>query len=293
MAKIKYTSTGLPSVNDGSGNFRALAALAPSRDFKLPVFESKFPSLPESEWQPSNLKNWNIPIFDQGQYGSCVGQATVTAFTYSYAISGQDIQIFSPTYIYSLINGNRDGGAQVSQGLEAIKDKGTCLMSQFGQDKIYRKYHTKEIVETAKRFKALEGYKINTWIELGSALTIGMPCVFGIAVGNNFSKLDRSGIAPLPDRIAGGHALCAISLQQINKKWVLHTQNSWSRGWGMDGFCYITKEHFNPRYGFGFDVFAISGVIDDPGVVINDPPVFKKENKDGYVQSTSIEVESN
>ncbi len=55
-----------------------------------------------------------------------------------------------------------------------------------------------------------------------------MPVVTGIAVGNNFSNLDRNGVAPLPDRVVGGHCTCQLGLKKVQGIWMAETQNSWS-----------------------------------------------------------------
>lgn len=274
---------GLP-VHDDGGEFRALGAHKPSGNFNLPVFESKFGTMSEDEWSPCSLSHWDIPIFNQGQYGSCVGMGSTAAFMYSWLSSGQQSHEFSPTYVYAHINGGQDQGAQVARGLEALKTVGTCLMSEFSINKIYLNQIPSQAKQTAKRFKVLEAYKINSWEQLGTAIVKGFAVVSGIAVGRNFSNLDRNGVAPLPNSIDGGHCLCHIGLKQVGGEWVVETQNSWSRSWGVGGFCYLREEHWDARYGFPFDAFAISGVKDDSEDK-SDPPILTKGKQNGNVLS--------
>ncbi len=274
---------GLPVHDDGS-EFRALGAHKPTGNFSLPNFESRYAVTPEDEWQETSLKGWNIPIFNQGQFGSCVGMGSTAAFTYAWLASGQAVHAFSPTYVYAHINGGRDQGAQVAHGLEALKSVGVCLMSEFPITQIYVSQIPNQAKITAKRFKAFEAYKINSWEELGTALNNGLAVVSGIAVGRNFSRLDKNGVAPLPDAIDGGHCMCHTGLKMIDGRWAVETQNSWGTSWGNNGFCYLREGHWNPRYGFPFDAFAIGGVKDDPEDD-SDPPVLTKDKQNGDMLS--------
>lgn len=262
---------GLPVTDDGT-QYRTLGALPPTRSYSLPSFGGSFEALPESEWQECSLRNWNVPILNQGHFGSCVGHGSVEALTYAWLIAGQQRVELSPTFIYAWINGGRDSGAQVSQGLECIKSHGSCLMNQFGEDKIYLQQMSAEAKATGLKFRVLEAYKVNSWVELGSALMRGMTVVCGIGVGSNFSRLDSNGVPPLPDTIVGGHCLCNVGLKKVSGIWVAETQNSWSSSWGQSGFCYLRKEHWDPRFGFSFDAFAVGSVIDNPDDT-DDPPI--------------------
>lgn len=274
MARYKIElddATGLPVFDDGSQP-RLLGALRPYRACALPLFSNKFDVIPESRWSECSLKSWNAPVWNQGAFGSCVGQGSATAFTYSWRLSGQPYHEFSPTSIYARINGGRDVGAVVSDGLECLKNYGVALMSQFGQDKIYEAQITPQIARTARRFRVVEAYKISTWDQMGTALLKGMPCVSGIGIGRNFNDLDSDGIAPLPDFLIGGHCMAHIGLVQVAGKWYIQTQNSWSAGWGKGGFCLLQRGAWDGRYGFPFDAFAISSPFDDPDDSSNDPP---------------------
>jgi hypothetical protein len=274
----RHKENGLPLHDDGTQE-RVLGALPPTRNFALPNYSSMFGELAEDEWQERSVRDWNVTIYNQGSHGSCVGHGSITGFTYAWRISGQEDHVFSPTFVYALINGGQDKGAQVSSGLEALKDNGTCLFSEFGEDKIYATQIPEQAANTAKRFRVLEAYKINSWLQLGTAINNGMVVVSGIGVGNNFSQLDSNSVAPLPDAIVGGHCLAHVGLKKVSGIWVVETQNSWGANWGLGGFCYLRKEHWDPRYGFPFDAFAIGGVLDDPGEKGTDPIPLKSRGK--------------
>lgn len=286
---IRYNSrSGLPMIN-GGGEWRVLGALPSPKLTALPSFAEDFKAIPRSEWVECSLKEWGCPVLNQGKYGSCVGQGTETAFRYIWKISGQTDRDFSPTFIYGHINNNRDNGAQVSDGPTTLRLNGTCLLSQVGMDKIFKSQFPQEAFTTAKRFKLLSAYRCTNYDELCSALMLGFPVISGIAVGSNFTSIPRTGIAPIPDRVVGGHCMCHIGLKQIGGKWMIETQNSWSENWGMGGFCYLQEAAWHPRYGFGFDCWALTAVQDDPEDTRTDTPVVTAtEKKDDNEESASV-----
>lgn len=279
MADIIYNETsGLPMIYDGE-EFRVLAALPSDKVCTLPLFNDVFETVTTDEWIECSLKHWNTPIWDQGRYGSCSGQASGMAFTYSWLLSGQPFYEFSPTSVYARINGGRDNGATVADTLTCLKKYGIALMSQFGQNKIYTSQLSQEAIITAKRFRILAAYRLQSVDELFTALIRGLAAVSGIAVGQNFSNLDSNGVAPLPNRIAGGHALTHIGLKKIKNTWVVETQNSWGKRWGKNGFCYLQRDAWDRSYGFPFDCYAIGAVIDDPSDDSTDPEVLKRTRR--------------
>ena len=276
MDKIFRNEHGLPFL-EVDGEPRFLGCLPPDPLFSaLPQFNENFTVLDQSQWVPNSLKGLNPPQRNQGQYGSCTGQSTCNAFTVAKlkAAPTNTFPMLSACYIYGNINGGADQGGRVSDAMMAIRDIGTCYNSEVPDNMIFKSQFPSSASQTALRFKALEIYKLNSFEELCSALSLGIPCVSGIAVGRNFTRnqLDSNGLAPLPDVIVGGHALCHTGLTQLNGMWVVETFNSWGSSWGLNGYCFLQKGHWNPGYGFPFDSFAIYSVIDDPQDKNDVPP---------------------
>jgi hypothetical protein len=268
-----HEPSGLPMHDDGQ-QWRVLGCLKSNGFSAFPRFGDTFPVLPESEWEEGAIDISSIPVFNQGQAGSCTGHGSVTAFTFSWWLSGQGVHAFSPTSVYARINGGKDQGAMVHDAVAALRQYGTCFMSQFGESQLFEQQLSADAVQTAARFRVNEAYKIGSWQEMGSALTKGLMVVSGLAVGNNFSNLDQNGVCPVPDRVIGGHCLAHYGLKKVGGMWVAATRNSWGPNWGHGGNCYIQQGIYNPQYGFPFDAFAIGGVLDDPQETNTDPPAF-------------------
>lgn len=274
MSTIEYTREGL-AVVDAGGEPRVLGCHPSETVFSFPEFGANFPLLPRAQWKETSLKGWNVPVEDQSKFGSCTGEATESVFAYAWLVSGQKRQNFSSTALYALINGGRDQGASVSAALQAAMSVGLCLESEAPRGLIYKHQISAKAWETAKRFRVKSAFRIRSFDELGTAITRGFGVVSGIAVGNNFTRgeLDSEGVAPLPDKIVGGHALASIGLKVTRRgNWVAETKNSWSARWGLAGYCFLQEEAWAARYGFGFDAFAVQSVYDDPADTGTDTP---------------------
>lgn len=279
MDKIYHNEHGVPFM-DIEGELRTLGCKHPDPAFcAFPNFDQNFKVLTPAEWQENSMRDAKAPIRNQQQFGSCTGQGTVTTFTIAKRKSapGDNFDVLSATFIYGQINGGVDQGAMVSDAMVAIRDIGTCFDNQVPYNMIFRQQFPQQAFQIAQRFKAQEAYKLNSWDELCTALSLGVPCASGIAVGRNFvrGQLDNNGVAPLPDAIVGGHCLAHVGLKNLNGVWLVETQNSWGTNWGnQGGFCYLRQEHWSPGYGFPFDCFAIYSVIEDVADTNDSPPDF-------------------
>ncbi len=268
MDKI-YTIDGLPAV-DEAGDLRVLGCLPPCPEgFSCSSFGEAFGVLPESEWRETDLSWIQAPVLDQKRTSSCVGHATCTSFTRAYQLSGDPFEDLSPYFIYGLINGGRDNGAQVEAALTACQEYGVCRVSDIPAGAMYQQQFPPQAFEEAKKRKLLSGYICRTLQDIASALTLRFPVVVGIMVGSNFGRLDSEGVCPLPDQPLGGHALAIYGLKKSSRYgWILPIQNSWSTSWGNQGRAALRKEHL-PFYG-QIHAFALQAVSDVPSP--NDPP---------------------
>ncbi len=263
-----YTVDGLPAI-DEAGDLRVLGCLPPIAGFSCPDFSTNFGALPESQWIETDLSWLHVPIKDQKRTSSCVGQATSTAFARACQLGGDSPEDLSPYWIYGLINGGRDQGAAVEDGLTAIKQYGVCRTSDIPAGAMYRQQFPPQAFDEAKKRKLLDGYLLRSFEEVCTALTLKFPVVVGIMVGNNFGKLDSEKVCPLPDQPLGGHALAIYGLKRSPKYgWILLLENSWSESWGDQGRAALRKEAL-PFYG-QIHAFALRAALNQPDP--NDPP---------------------
>lgn len=265
---------GVPCISAG-GKLRKLASLKPTdtekSHFKAKLF-SGLHDVDPTKWAECDFSTFKSPIRDQAQHGSCTGHAGVCALDTVRRQNGDTPVLLSCTFPYGLVNGGRDNGASVSSVLRVLEQVGTCTFDEVGTDMIFQQQFPRTAWNTAKQYQAVEAFTCSSFEELCEAINNGFPVAFGIAVGENFSRLDANGVCPLPNTVVGGHALCGIGLKKGNAgTWLIKFQNSWGANWGLKGYAYLTKGHFDNMV----DGYAIMYAKNTDGP----PPVVKATKK--------------
>lgn len=234
-----------------------------------PVFDRK-------DWIPVNRRGqggvWDT-IFDQGQHGSCVGNGWAGAAMRVRALAGMKPVVLSPGWFYSLINGNSDNGAVISDGISAAQKVGFCTFATVGQDPIYQNQMPATAKAEAARYRLGAIYQCEDFDAVYSALLTGryLP-VYGYMVGNSFENFDKYGV-PGHTRGPGNHCNFADGGTQLaDGRWVLDDVNSWHNNWGPfgNGRCYL-DEAFLFGGGDQPDVCVIQAALEDPNEP-NEPP---------------------
>lgn len=240
------TIDGLPAL-EAAGEYRKLAAMKPEPELLATMQRfSSVMSVDPSTWKDCDYSFYGSPIRDQKSFGSCTGQAGVTAMDYLRRKEGEENISLSATFPYAQVNGGRDRGASVSQVLKVLEQIGTCTDAECSTDQIFKNQIQQSAYQTAKKYRVRESFLCRTFEELCEGVNRGFIGACGIRVGQNFNRLNGDGIAPLPDVEIGGHALCVVGLKKWRgNTWLLKIQNSWSARWGLNGFCYLTKGHFD------------------------------------------------
>ncbi|MDB5312641.1 MAG: cysteine protease [Gemmataceae bacterium] len=261
------------------GHKRYLASIPSAGKMKaaLPNYTAAGnPVLPRSEWfELSRRDQFASWIFDQNGHGSCVGNGWTGGLMRARALAGCKPVVLSPGWTYSLINGNRDSGAVISDGIQALTQVGTCLFSTVGQDPIYQRQMPSGAKAEAARYRIKAAYHCTSWEEVISALLLPKPMipVYGYQVGRSFGSFDKYGVAG-HDRGPGNHCNHADGVKLLpDGRWVLDDVNSWNARWGPwgNGRAYLDENHL---FGGGdqADVCVIEAFVDDPQEP-NDPPV--------------------
>src|SRR3954453_23010764 len=143
------------------GRNRPLGRLPPRADFGgLPRFAATNALIPRSDWREVDLSPLGVPVLDQGQHGSCVGHGSTSAYWFAYLMAGGTVPPsgFSPTSLYALINGGRDGGAVVSDAMDALISRGICTMAECPETVIYARQIPASAEATRKRFRVLDAF---------------------------------------------------------------------------------------------------------------------------------------
>lgn len=256
----------LPEINideivDDHGQVRRLGSLAPPAGFvsSYRTFEAEHPVLDDPDIKrliidpnrtPARiLFEFKIWIQNQFDKGSCNGWAGATTYSKARFKRGlTDLLQFSGSFLYSLINGGRDQGSALEDGLREIQKTGCCPRDMNAWDKIFKNQISAEARAAAAKHKGLDAYAVQTKQGFRSALALGFPVIVAVHAGGRFQRLDASGIAGV-DNGSGNHAIHCDDIKIINGHEVYDACNSWGLNYGDKGRAYLTWESFEQTFG--------------------------------------------
>lgn len=208
-------------------------------------------------------------VYDQGELGSCVANATGAAF--EYELKRQRLTDFMPSRLFIYYNGRvlektveYDSGLEVRDGLKVVNKQGACTEVELPYDitkfteKPSDKCYTDGLNNLATSYQAVS----QTTLALKTAIYQGYPVVFGFTVYESFESANvaRTGLVNLPTRkekVLGGHSVCIVGFDDRTQRF--KCRNSWGISWGQKGYftmpyAYVT----NP--GLASDFWIIKSV---------------------------------
>ncbi len=211
-------------------------------------------SLPKSV----DLRPKCSPVFNQGQIGSCTGNALAGALEFlEMAKIPQEIydpgkfKNISRLFIYyneRAIEGTteQDSGGALRDGIKALSKSGACRedLWKYDSSNTFKK-PTPAAYKEAKQHCISNYLKINNLQGVKSSLALGFPVAFGFSVYESFEAPDvaKSGIMPIPasdEHLMGGHAVLAVGYDDAKGKLIV--RNSWGAQWGMKGYFLMPYE---------------------------------------------------
>ncbi len=216
----------LPDLRDAQLKIQAVTSLPSSVDL------SSKPDMP--------------PVYDQGQLGSCTGNAIAGAVDYdNHKITGKFLTP-SRLWIYyqeRVIEGTvaEDAGGQIRDGIKSVNQLGVCPETDWPYDiatfakKPPKKDYTDALKDRALTYEAVT----QELFALKSVLASGLPIVFGFTVYESFESqaVATSGVVPMPapkEKVVGGHAVVLIGYNDAVDRF--RVRNSWGTTWGQEGY---------------------------------------------------------
>lgn len=217
------------------------------RDFKYKVSP---PDAPRVLPPLVDLRPLCPPIYDQGDLGSCTGNALASAFQFEQMRQKSVNWIPSRLFIYyneRVIEKtvNEDAGAQIRNGIKSLVDSGVCpeSMWQYIPSKFTKKPCLK-CYRIAKDNQVLEYYRIaeHTLQGVKEAHADGFPVTFGFTVYDSMEteEVAKTGMVLIPginDKPVGGHAVKSVGYDDTKECFIV--KNSWGTDWGMQGYFYL------------------------------------------------------
>jgi hypothetical protein len=214
----------------------------------------------EWDWRQVSGKNWTTPIRDQRQCGSCVAFATV-------ALIESNLEIFRRNPDLNLDLSEAD---LFFQGCGNCCDRGwyfTSALRYAQQSGIpdegcfpYDSDQSRSCPDRANRI-----VKINSWKTLPGAsqakewLVTRGPLMTGMNVYEDFYYYNGGVYREAYGGYVGDHAVCIVGYNDAQGYWIC--KNSWSTGWGDNGWFKIGYGECGMGSSFAF--YAVQFTSDD------------------------------
>jgi C1A family cysteine protease len=203
--------------------------------------------------------------YDQGQLGSCTGNAIAGAVQFDRRKQGQGPDFVpSRLFIYyneRVIEGTvkQDAGAQIRDGIKSVAAQGVPPEKDWAYD--IKKFASKPPAAAYKdalsnRASSYSAVSRNL-TQMKGCLAAGYPFVFGFTVYDSFESdaVTKTGVVPMPDlaneRMLGGHAVLAVGYDDKQQRFIV--RNSWGPVWGMKGYftmpyAYLLDPHLSSDF---------------------------------------------
>ena len=212
-----------------------------NRDYRYTITPKVTPNLVD-------LRRYCTPIENQGNLGSCTGQAIAGAIELLNKRNGKhnDISRLFIYYYERLLLGtvNYDSGAYIRDGIKVTNHYGASLESHWPYD--IRKFRQEPINEAkvdALKRKVTRYERVIDFNGCINALSNGYPVIIGFHVYSSFmtNNVARTGNMPYPntkrERLLGGHAVLLVGYNKTKKVFI--ARNSWGTSWGDKGYFYM------------------------------------------------------
>ena len=184
-------------------------------------------------------KLWKEPCYDQGQLGSCTGNAIAGAIEFALAKEGSTAFTPSRLFIYyneRVIEGTvaSDAGAQIRDGMKSVAGVGYC-----GEDagsppagcpaNSIWPYDISKFADKPPQacYDCAANHKVESYLSLAQNLadmkgylSERFPFVFGFTVYMKLSRMTAPWIVPMPQQgeaVVGGHAVLAMGYDDAKR----------------------------------------------------------------------------
>ena len=199
------------------------------------------------------------PVYDQGQLGSCTGNAIAGAIQFGRRKAKQKPD-FVPSRLFIYYNErviehtvNTDAGAQIRDGIKCAVNQGACNEKTWPYNIAqFTKQPPAAAYQEAKKYQVTSYSRVTqTLSQLKGCLANGYPFVFGFTVYESFEsqQVAQTGVMTMPapkEKVVGGHAVLAVGYDDASQSFII--RNSWGPGWGQKGYftmpyAYITESN--------------------------------------------------
>jgi hypothetical protein len=199
------------------------------------------------------------PVADQDGIGECNASATCTALESCRMLAGLPYVQLSAADLYRRINGGRDQGSMLEDGIQEAMQNGIATTAEVPYLD-WRHQHSNAAAVRPK-YKVLEAVLCPSFDHCFSAVLHGFKLITGILWYSNYTP-DADGWLPRGRGQSGGHAIFGYKPTGRNGVFGIWHQNSWTPSWGVQGRMVIPETAYDRAIG-GW--WAIRSVVNEDG----------------------------
>lgn len=209
----------------------------------LPDHRDHVYSLPTQLTLPPSidLRRWltHLPIYDQGQLGSCTANATATAYQYLDSSPPNPSRMFL-YYNTRLLQDtvSFDSGSSIRLAFNSMSHDGIAPESTYPYNILrFTKKPSLTAYKRALSHQSLSYLSIpQSLFSLNSCLAEGFPFVFGFSVYSSFYiNTPYKTIPSFSETFLGGHAVLCVGYTPTH----YICRNSWGASYGDEGHFYL------------------------------------------------------
>lgn len=201
-----------------------------------------------------DLRPFMSKVEDQGELGSCTGNAFVGAMEFLENKNAQKFTDLSRLFVYygerQIENTIRqDAGAIIRDGVKVLSKLGVSSEKLWPYDVAkFRRKPSASAFKDALNRRVSEYLRVTSFAGVKENLADGFPVVFGFTVYSSFMSdaVARNGMMPMPqkgDTMEGGHAVLAVGYDDAKRAAII--RNSWGDAWGDKGYFYMPYDYLS------------------------------------------------
>lgn len=213
------------------------------------------------------------PIKNQGDWGTCVGQAGAFAQEMADGNERRKVMQYSPRFLYTLCKdidpfGKEVEGTDLRSMAKVLAKHGICEESFFPYNLSNRTLYAPDVDAMMNAFpNRVSAYaKLNNLAEIKQAVADGRKVVIAMYLFSNFAKA-KDGVVPMPEgRFWGGHAMCVVGYDDDTQ--LLEVSNSWGNdpstknGYNFLPYAYVDGGMIDFHFPYLLDAYSLLDFVD-------------------------------
>jgi C1A family cysteine protease len=239
-----------------------------------------------------DLRPRDVPIYNQGQLGSCTGNGWAGICQYrkhNEPVATAKLSLWDRALIFARVRKRpvppkpddaapsrlfiyynerdlegttgSDSGAAVADGGKVVSTLGVPPESAWPYSDSGSRFRTRppaSAYQAAKRHVTPPPSSVDTTdlAEVKRTLSQGHPIVFGFIVYRSFESIGPDGVYQPAGRVVGGHCVEAVGYDDASS--MIIVRNSWGTQWGDRGYFYMP-----------YSVFADSRQVSDAWTIVD------------------------